>query len=97
VWPDRARGSASRRVRAATLLDMTRQCARPGCGETAIATLSYQYAARTVWLDDVADQPDPSTYDLCRRHAAGMTVPNGWRLDDRRAALAVAYATERAS
>jgi hypothetical protein len=63
---------------------MTRQCARPECGEPAAATLSYQYSSSTVWLDDVADEPHPSTYDLCRRHAAAMTVPNGWRLDDRR-------------
>jgi len=76
---------------------MTRQCARPGCGEPAIATLSYHYAARAVWLDDVHDEPDPSTYDLCRRHAAGMTVPNGWRFDDRRGALDAAYSAERAS
>ena len=76
---------------------MTRQCARPGCGEPAIATLSYHYAASTVWLDDVAPEPDPSTYDLCRRHAAGLTVPNGWRLNDQQGALAEAYAAERAS
>ena len=76
---------------------MTRQCARPGCGETAIATLSYQYATSTVWLDEVAHEPDPSTYDLCRRHAAGMTVPRGWRLEDRRGALAGAFPAERAS
>jgi hypothetical protein len=67
---------------------MTRQCARPGCGEPAAATLSYQYSASTVWLDDVAAEPHPSTYDLCRRHAGAMTVPNGWRLDDRRASAA---------
>jgi hypothetical protein len=76
---------------------MSRQCARPGCGEPAIATLSYQYATSTVWLDEVAHEPDPSTYDLCRRHAAGMTVPRGWRLEDRRPTLASAYAAERAS
>jgi Protein of unknown function (DUF3499) len=76
---------------------MTRQCARPGCGDPASATLSYQYAASTVWLDDVAEDADPATYDLCRRHAGGMTVPNGWRLDDRRSSVRSLFTAERAS
>jgi hypothetical protein len=76
---------------------MTRQCARPGCGDAAAATLSYHYASRTVWLDDEAPEAEPSTYDLCRRHAAGMTVPNGWRLDDRRSGVVELFSAERAS
>jgi hypothetical protein len=77
---------------------MTRQCARPGCGETAAATLSYQYASRTVWLDDVVPEADPSTYDLCRRHAGAMTVPKGWHLDDRRGpAVVPLFPAEQAS
>jgi hypothetical protein len=37
-----------------------------------------------VWIDDLADERDPHSYDLCERHAARLSVPNGWRLDDRR-------------
>jgi Protein of unknown function (DUF3499) len=78
---------------------MTRHCDRPGCGERATATLAYQYATSTVWLDTVADEADPSTYDLCRRHATGLTVPRGWTLEDRRAETAPTslFAAERAS
>lgn len=63
---------------------MTRSCARPGCGEPAQATLAYDYAASTVWLDDLAAEAHPSLYDVCRRHADALTVPNGWELVDRR-------------
>lgn len=63
---------------------MTRQCARPGCANSADATLGYDYAERVVWLVDLSDQPHPSTYDQCRRHADTLTVPRGWELRDRR-------------
>ena len=76
---------------------MTRQCARPGCGDTAAATFAYDYASRTVWLDDVAEEPHPSTYDLCRRHATSMTAPQGWRLTDRRSSVTPLFRAERAS
>ena len=66
-----------------------RRCARPDCGEAAGATLSYDYQARTVWLDeDVA--PDPSRHDLCHAHAKRLRVPHGWRLIDRRVDVTVA-------
>jgi len=76
---------------------MTRTCARPGCGDLATTTMSYQYANRTVWLTDVADEADPSTYDLCRRHSGTMTVPRGWRLADDRSSVDHLYRAERAS
>jgi hypothetical protein len=63
---------------------MTRQCARPGCAEHASSTFGYAYAERTVWLVDLTDEPDPSTYDLCRRHTVALGVPVGWELRDRR-------------
>jgi hypothetical protein len=37
-----------------------------------------------VWLDDLSGERDPHSYDLCQRHAARLSVPNGWRLEDRR-------------
>lgn len=63
---------------------MTRQCSRTGCASPAVATLAYQYGRAIVWIDDLADERDPHSYDLCERHAAHLSVPNGWRLDDRR-------------
>jgi hypothetical protein len=76
---------------------MTRSCARPGCGDSATATLSYRYATSTVWVTELADEPDPSTYDLCRRHSATLTVPRGWRLEDHRSTVTHLYAADRAS
>jgi hypothetical protein len=65
-------------------MDRSRLCARPGCGAGAVATLSYQYATRTVWLDNLDEEPDPAGMDLCARHAERLSVPVGWALDDRR-------------
>jgi hypothetical protein len=76
---------------------MTRHCARPGCSNPAAATFAYDHTARTVWLDDTADEPHPSMYDLCRRHATSMTVPQGWQLHDRRSGATPLYQVERAS
>jgi hypothetical protein len=63
---------------------MRRQCSRTGCAEEAISTLSYQYARSLVWLDDLSEERDPHNYDLCQRHTVRLSVPNGWRLEDRR-------------
>lgn len=63
---------------------MTRACARPGCGEPATATLTYDYSARTSWLDPLAGERHPMRYDLCAAHADALSVPRGWTLDDRR-------------
>jgi hypothetical protein len=46
--------------------------------------LTYQYGQAQVWLDDLSRDRDPHAYDLCARHAARLTVPQGWRLRDRR-------------
>jgi hypothetical protein len=63
---------------------VTRACARPGCSEAAAATLTYDYQARASWLDELAGESHPMSYDLCAAHAGALTVPRGWRLDDRR-------------
>jgi hypothetical protein len=63
---------------------MSRQCSRTGCAELATVTLSYQYARSIVWLDDLYEEREPHAYDLCQRHTARLSVPNGWRLEDRR-------------
>jgi hypothetical protein len=54
-------------------------------------TLSYQYARAIVWLDDLLTDRDPHSYDLCQRHSARLTVPNGWRLEDRRLPRELVY------
>lgn len=70
------------------MADVTRQCSKTGCSESATATLSYQYAHAQVWLDPLHHERDPHAYDLCERHAARLTAPQGWRLRDRREATA---------
>jgi hypothetical protein len=63
---------------------MNRACARPGCGETAAATFTYDYRARTTWLESLASDAHPMAYDLCKVHADALSVPRGWSLEDRR-------------
>jgi hypothetical protein len=50
-----------------------------------VATLTYDYQGRVTWLDALTVAPHPMAYDLCTAHAEAMTVPRGWRLEDRRA------------
>lgn len=64
---------------------MSRSCARPGCADIAVATLSYAYAEGLVVLDDLALEAHPMVHDLCARHAGGLRVPLGWELRDDRA------------
>ena len=63
---------------------VNRQCSRPGCAESAVATLTYQYARSVAWLDELSEVRDPHGYDLCERHAERLRVPHGWRLEERR-------------
>ncbi|MGI8793888.1 MAG: DUF3499 family protein [Acidimicrobiales bacterium] len=65
-------------------MERSRHCARPGCGASAAAALSYDYGSRTVWLDCLDDEPDPVANDMCATHAATLTVPLGWALEDNR-------------
>ena len=62
-----------------------RHCSRSGCSERAAVTLTYDYRHSHVWLDELIAERDPHAYDLCARHAERLSVPHGWRLDDRRA------------
>jgi hypothetical protein len=63
---------------------MTRQCARPGCSQPAVATLTYDYGSRAAWLDRLSPEAHPMTHDLCDQHGGRLSVPQGWRLEDRR-------------
>ena len=67
-----------------SVYDVARQCSRSTCSEISTITLTYQYSRAIVWIDDLAHERDPHAYDLCQRHGQRMTVPSGWRLEDRR-------------
>jgi hypothetical protein len=67
-----------------TVRTMPRQCSRTGCAAPADATLTYQYGRSLVWLDELAPERDPHSYDLCERHAGRLSVPQGWILENRR-------------
>jgi Protein of unknown function (DUF3499) len=67
-----------------TIFRSTRLCSRTGCTERAVVSLTYEYDRSQVWLDELAAERDPHAYDLCRRHATGLSVPLGWKFTDRR-------------
>jgi len=74
---------------------MNRRCARPGCAQVATCTLSYAYAERIAWLDDLQMVDHPSNHDLCGHHADRTKAPKGWDLRDRRSgegAIGLRYA-----
>lgn len=75
------------RVRSPAVSPSARHCSRPGCAERATVTLTYEYGRSQVWLDDLRLNRDPHAYDLCRRHAARLSVPQGWHVADRRATM----------
>lgn len=76
--------STNEAVRMATVRAMARQCSRPTCSEAAEATLVYDYAESFVWVLPLSAERDPHAYDLCRRHADRVRVPQGWSCDDHR-------------
>ncbi len=62
---------------------MIELCAR--CGGPAAAVMSFEYAERSVWLDDLDRPVEPGVgYALCARHADRITPPLAWTLTDRR-------------
>ena len=55
------------------------------CGGAPAATLHYDYAASTVWLDPiVVEDLVPGAWVICASHAERLRVPAGWTLVDRR-------------
>ena len=59
-------------------VSLSRQCSRTACSGGAVATLTYVYSDQTAVLGPLATYAEPHTYDLCVRHAEGLTVPRGW-------------------
>jgi hypothetical protein len=45
-----------------------------------VATLTYVYADSTAVVGPLATYAEPHSYDLCERHAQGLTAPRGWDL-----------------
>lgn len=43
-----------------------------------MATLTYVYADSTAVVGPLAAYAEPHSYDLCERHARGLTAPRGW-------------------
>lgn len=62
----------------------SRTCAKPGCTATASATLVYDYAGRSAWIEALDLESHPMHYDLCAEHADHLKVPQGWTFEDRR-------------
>jgi hypothetical protein len=65
-------------------MERARLCARTACADPADAMLAFQYASKSVWLDDLGPS-EPSEIDLCGRHADRFVPPLGWTVQDRRA------------
>jgi hypothetical protein len=45
-----------------------------------VATLTYIYSDSTAVVGPLATFAEPHSYDLCERHALGLTVPRGWEV-----------------
>ena len=50
-----------------------------------MATFTFDADVKTVWLD-APSEGAARAGELCDRHARALTLPQGWQLDDRRAA-----------
>lgn len=57
-----------------------RVCSRVSCRATASMTLTYIYSDSTAVLGPLATFSEPHSYDLCEKHSARLTVPNGWNV-----------------
>lgn len=59
---------------------LPRQCRRPGCARSAVATLTFVYAESTAVIGPLASADEPHSWDLCEDHARSITVPRGWEM-----------------
>ena len=62
------------------LVNSSRHCSRPGCGRPAVATLTYAYAQQTAVVGPLSEETDPHAWDLCEKHSARITAPQGWEM-----------------
>ncbi|KAA0104678.1 DUF3499 domain-containing protein [Mycolicibacterium sp. P1-5] len=63
-----------------TDVNVPRRCCRPGCPHYAVATLTFVYSDSTAVVGPLAISREPHSWDLCIRHANGITAPRGWEL-----------------
>jgi hypothetical protein len=75
-----ARGYFHRDALSSTIVRSVRKCSRTGCGNAAVATLTYAYAESTAVVGPLATYSEPHSYDLCEEHALRLTVPRGWEV-----------------
>jgi len=61
-------------------MSVLKKCSRPGCGERAVAQLTYAYALSQVEISPVADDLPVGAYVLCQTHLDRLSVPKGWKL-----------------
>ncbi|PPL20178.1 DUF3499 family protein [Microterricola pindariensis] len=59
---------------------MNRPCSKIACSESAVATLTYDYADSMAVLGPLSVTPEPHCYDLCGRHADRLSAPVGWQV-----------------
>ncbi|WVT86445.1 DUF3499 domain-containing protein [Gordonia sp. w5E2] len=59
---------------------LPRQCCRPACSRSAVATLTFVYAESTAVIGPLATSDEPHSWDLCDEHARRITVPRGWEM-----------------
>lgn len=77
------RVSAGRNVFAHASLNVCESppcCCRPGCPNSAVATLTFVYADSTAVVGPLATSSEPHSWDLCAQHASRITAPRGWEL-----------------
>ena len=58
----------------------SRPCSKVTCHEEAVATLTYVYSDSMVVVGPLSGRVEPHGYDLCARHAASLSVPQGWQV-----------------
>nr|WP_273491367.1 DUF3499 domain-containing protein [Gordonia otitidis] len=61
-------------------MKLPRQCCRPACSRSAVATLTFVYAESTAVIGPLATSDEPHSWDLCEEHARRITVPRGWEM-----------------
>jgi hypothetical protein len=61
-----------------TRVNLSRKCSKTACRQPAVATLTYVYSDRAAVLGPLATYAEPHSYDLCSKHATGLTAPRGW-------------------
>jgi hypothetical protein len=56
----------------------SRCCSRTACKQPPVYTLTFVYRDSTAVLGPLSAYVEPSTYDLCEKHAARLVAPRGW-------------------